>query len=54
VAVQEIASGATLRDVIRKNEPLMTLLDVDDEGVVLDLDTVDDYRRILEIFKARQ
>jgi molybdenum cofactor cytidylyltransferase len=53
-AVQEIASGATLRDVISKNESFLTLLDVDDEGVVLDMDTVDDYRRILEIFKARQ
>jgi molybdenum cofactor cytidylyltransferase len=53
-AVQEIASGATLRDVIRKHASLLTLLDVADEGVVLDMDTDDDYRRILEKFKARQ
>jgi hypothetical protein len=32
----------------------LTLLDVDDEGVVLDMDTDDDYRRILAIFKAQQ
>jgi molybdenum cofactor cytidylyltransferase len=54
VSVKEIASGATLRDVIRKNGSLLTLLDVDDEGVVLDMDTDDDYRRILEIFRAGQ
>jgi len=53
-AVQEIASGAALRDVIRKDTSRLSLLDVADEGVVLDMDTDDDYRRILEKFKARQ
>ena len=53
-AVQEIASGATLRDVIRMDASLLTLLDVADEGVVLDMDTDADYRRILEKFRAGQ
>ena len=53
-AVQEIASGATLRDVISKDASRLTLIDVADEGVVLDMDTDDDYRRILEKFKTRQ
>ena len=53
-AVQEIASGASLRDVIRKDTSLQTLLDVADEGVVLDMDTDDDYRRILDKFKTPQ
>ena len=53
-AVQEIASGADLRDVIRKDASRLSLLDVADEGVVLDMDTNDDYRRILEKFRAGQ
>jgi molybdenum cofactor cytidylyltransferase len=53
-AVQEIASGATLRDVISKDASRLTLLDVADEGVVLDMDTDDDYRRILDKFKTLQ
>ena len=53
-AVQEIASGAVLRDVIRKDASRLSLLDVADEGVLLDMDTDDDYRRIVEKFKAGQ
>jgi len=53
-AVQEIASGAVLRDVIRKDASRLSLLDVADEGVLLDMDTDDDYRRILGKFIARQ
>ena len=51
-AVQEIASGAVLRDVIRKEASRLSLLEVDDEGVLLDMDTEDDYRRIVEKFRA--
>jgi len=53
-SVQEIASGAALRDVIRKDASRLSLLDVADEGVVLDMDTDDDYRRVLEKFNAEQ
>lgn len=53
-AVQEIASGAVLRDVIRKDASRLTLLDVADEGVLLDMDTDDDYRRVLRKFNAGQ
>jgi molybdenum cofactor cytidylyltransferase len=53
-AVREIASGATLRDVIRKDASRLTLLHVADEGVVLDMDTDDDYRRIVANYTARQ
>ncbi len=52
--MQEIASGASLRDVIRKDASRLSLLDVADEGVVLDMDTDDEYRRILEKFNAGQ
>jgi molybdenum cofactor cytidylyltransferase len=53
-AVREILSGATLRDVIRRDASRLTLLDVDDEGVVIDMDTDDDYRRIVVNYWARQ
>ena len=53
-AVQQITSGASLRDVIRKDASRLSLLEVADEGVVLDMDTDDDYRRILEKFRAGQ
>jgi molybdenum cofactor cytidylyltransferase len=53
-AVREIVSGANLRDVIRKDASRLTLLDVADEGVVLDMDTDDDYRRIVANYTARQ
>jgi molybdenum cofactor cytidylyltransferase len=52
--MQEIASGAVLRDVIRKDASRLFLLEVADEGVLLDMDTDADYRRIVEKFEAGQ
>ena len=51
-ALKEIESGATLRDIIRKDEGRVSLIEVPDEGVVLDMDTVDDYQRVRERFTA--
>jgi molybdenum cofactor cytidylyltransferase len=46
--LEDLAKVATLRDVIGQYSAKITLLDVDDEGVILDMDTPEDYRKILE------
>ncbi|HEY6838216.1 MAG TPA: nucleotidyltransferase family protein [Geobacteraceae bacterium] len=45
--LQEITSLPTLRDVISRHADAVSLLECDDEGTVLDMDTWDDYQRIL-------
>jgi len=47
-----IFSGVTLRDIIRNNSHTVRAIDVDDEGVVLDMDTEDDYRLIVQKAKG--
>jgi molybdenum cofactor cytidylyltransferase len=44
----ELEIRATLRDVIGHHRAKISFLDVDDEGVILDMDTPEDYRRILD------
>jgi molybdenum cofactor cytidylyltransferase len=46
--LEDLAKVATLRDVIVHHSAKITLLDVGDEGVILDMDTPEDYRKILE------
>jgi CTP:molybdopterin cytidylyltransferase MocA len=46
--LEDLVKVATLRDVIGQHSAKITLLDVDDEGVILDMDTPEDYRKILE------
>ena len=46
--LEDLGKVATLRDVIGQHSAKITLLDVDDEGVILDMDTPEDYRKILE------
>ncbi|MBI5205699.1 MAG: nucleotidyltransferase family protein [Nitrospirae bacterium] len=45
--LNEIFSGINLRELIRKNSDRTRLINVADEGVVLDMDTIADYRKIL-------
>ncbi len=45
-AIAEMTKGIALRDVIRKNPERVRQVDVADEGVVLDMDTMEDYRMI--------
>jgi len=47
-AAEDIISGGTLRDVIKKHTEKVYCVPVDDRGVILDMDTMDDYRKILE------
>jgi len=49
-AIEDIFSLETLRDVIARRAGSVRAMDVDDEGVVLDLDTPEDYERIKRRF----
>jgi CTP:molybdopterin cytidylyltransferase MocA len=44
--IEDLFRAATLRDVIMARAGIVRLVDVDDDGVVLDLDTPEDYERI--------
>ena len=46
--LQEIFVADTLRGVVRKNEGRVRIIDVPDEGVVLDMDTPEDYEQVLK------
>jgi CTP:molybdopterin cytidylyltransferase MocA len=43
----EIASLPTLREVIGRHREMVSLLETEDEGTVLDMDTWEDYQRLL-------
>jgi len=47
-AIEEIFNGGTLRDIIDKNRSRLRFLDVQDEGVILDMDTKEDYDKVLK------
>ncbi len=46
--LEEIATLPTLRDIIQRHPDRLVRLEVDDEGILLDMDTPGDYQRILE------
>lgn len=48
VLIREIFSAPSMREIISRNAERVLQVDVPDEGVVLDMDTDDDYRRVLE------
>lgn len=51
--IGEIFGAATLRDIVRRDPERVQVVEVEDEGVILDLDTGEDYRRAVELFRAR-
>jgi CTP:molybdopterin cytidylyltransferase MocA len=51
---REIFSDLTLRHLINRLPGRVSFLEVPDEGVILDMDTMDDYRIILEKIGAGQ
>ena len=51
--LNEILAGGTLRDIIGKDGRRVGQVDVDDEGVLRDMDTVQDYQKVREIFTGR-
>jgi molybdenum cofactor cytidylyltransferase len=46
--LHEIFVVDTLRDIVRKDEGRVRIVDVSDEGVVLDMDTPEDYEQVLK------
>ena len=44
--IEGMHPGLTLRDIVRKGSPGVKYIEVPDRGVVTDLDTEEDYRRI--------
>ncbi len=46
--LEDLGALATLRDVIGRHRERISFLTVDDEGVILDMDSPEDYRKILE------
>ncbi len=45
--IDEVFAGLNLRDIINRDPGRIRLLNVDDEGVILDMDTKEDYDEIL-------
>ncbi len=50
--ITEVFSGITLRDIIKNNSHAVRTIEVDNEGVVLDMDTEEDYRLIVQKAKG--
>jgi CTP:molybdopterin cytidylyltransferase MocA len=50
--LEEIASLPTLREVIARHCERVSLLETEDEGTVLDMDTWEDYQRLLGRLQA--
>ncbi len=45
--LDDIFFGGTLRDIIKRYPERVSLVPVTDEGVIIDIDTMEDYRKIL-------
>ncbi|HEX9020585.1 MAG TPA: nucleotidyltransferase family protein [Nitrospirota bacterium] len=52
--ITEIFFAATLRDIIRNHAQAVRTADVDDEGVILDIDTEENYRVAVEKAGSRR
>lgn len=51
--LNEIFVVDTLRDIVRKDQGRVRVVDVADEGVILDMDTPEDYEQVLKRAGAR-
>lgn len=47
--LNELTNDLILRDLVRRDPERIRCLDIDDRGVLLDMDTPEDYRRICEM-----
>ncbi len=52
--IDELFQLATLRHVVRRDSARVCLVDVPDEGVVLDMDTPEEYQRALEMWRKER
>jgi CTP:molybdopterin cytidylyltransferase MocA len=46
--VREVLTGHTLREITSRHPDKVRYHEVEDEGVILDLDTMEDYKRLSE------
>jgi molybdenum cofactor cytidylyltransferase len=51
--LDEVLSGGTLRDIIGKDARRVQQVEVNDEGILQDMDTNEDYQKVREIFARR-
>jgi CTP:molybdopterin cytidylyltransferase MocA len=51
--IRDIRSQHTLRDVISGHEKEIIYLNVDDEGVLIDMDTTEDYERVVDTYSGK-
>ena len=51
--IDEIFKGGTLKDLINRNPERVRTVEVIDEGVIIDMDTREDYERVLGKLAAR-
>lgn len=49
--LDDLAPPLTLRDLLRDNQELIHHLELADDGVLIDMDTPDDYRRIAAMYR---
>ena len=52
--LQELQGGGTLRDITRKEPHRVVLIDTGDEGVVLDMDTPEEFHHIVETMRKKR
>jgi molybdenum cofactor cytidylyltransferase len=51
--INDIFSKTSLRDIVRQDPARVLVVDVPDEGVILDMDTEPDYQKTVELYQAR-
>jgi CTP:molybdopterin cytidylyltransferase MocA len=51
--LQDLHSGGTLRDIVRKEPQRVVSIDTGDEGVVLDMDTPEEFHHIVETIRKK-
>lgn len=50
--LEGIYAGLTMRDIIQRNDDRVTHVALDDEGILLDMDTVHDYTRLCALAES--
>jgi molybdenum cofactor cytidylyltransferase len=51
--INDIFSKTSLREIVRQDPARVLVVDVPDEGVILDMDTETDYQKAVELYQAR-
>ncbi len=49
--LEELTTGKTLRDVLKKDAARIREVPLDDTGILIDMDTPDDYRAVCSVFQ---